>query len=97
MEKGKAWLEQQRESLTGQLHELQGWIAELENAKTYLSNKLEEETGNHAKTKQAIVDLEDKIRENENQIARQRYLLRMLMSDKWIQRIVKYRKYNIDI
>ncbi len=96
LENAKQYQEQQITTKDARIAELEQWTAELESGKTHLENQWKSEKYAHEETKKTVQELNEQDAQSQNTIAKQKYMLRLLMSDKWIQRIVKYKKIKLD-
>lgn len=95
LQEAKQWLEQQNAELIQQIVELKGWIEELERGKTYLLEQWQSEQKAHKKTSSVVNQMNDALMNQENTISRQRYMLDLLLKDKWIQKIIQLRKIPV--
>ena len=95
MQEAKQWLEQQNTELLKESTELRKWIEELENGNAYMQQQWQEEKKTHAKTRVEFNLINEQLQNYENTIASQKYVLNLLLDDKWIQKVIKLRKLPV--
>lgn len=95
VEKGKEYLEDQNGKKELQIEELRHWAKELEKARQWLENKL-------AIAQEGMEDLEKQLEskneeyiELKNKNSKLNYKFTKLVEDRWIQKIIQLKKYNI--
>ena len=95
LQEAKQWLEQQNTELLKESTELRKWIEELENGNAYMQQQWQEEKKTHAKTRVEFNLINEQLQNYENTIASQKYVLNLLLDDKWIQKVIKLRKLPV--
>lgn len=95
LQEGKLWLENQNAGLVQEIAELRNWTEEQEKAKAYLLEQWQTEEKEHAKARATVDQMNDALMNQQNTIARQKYMLNLLLNDKWIQKVIQLRKIPV--
>lgn len=92
---GKEWLEQQNTSQLEEIQNQKNYIGELMQGKQWLEQQNHLISQSEIQLKNEILDLEKQLAASENDIAKLRYKLNLLMEDRLIQKVIKIKKYQV--
>lgn len=92
---GKEWLEQQNKNQLEEIQNQKKYTEELIQGKQWLEQQNHLISQSEIQLKNEILDLEKQLAASENDIAKLRYKLNLLMEDRLIQKVIKIKKYQV--